>query len=225
MLSNEIKSYDEWVMNDGETSCKRPYILHKRRAGSEMKRAAILDAARRLLEKDGSPNLTMGQLARESGISRQTVHNLFRTKFGVLEALFDQMALEGGMGRMQEVMANIMRLTDAGAILEGYVAIFTGFWSKDRLLIRRIHGIGATDPEIGAAVAARNQRRLRSAARVIDRLDELRCAPATRDRARKIATLYSMTSFEFFDVLAESVELNVPETLLSLVRGAVTETS
>jgi AcrR family transcriptional regulator len=147
-----------------------------------------------MLESQGFLSFTLDGLARESGVTRQTVHNLFGTKSGVIEALFDQIAISGGMERMSFVM----RQTDARAMLDGFVEIFAGFWRKNRLLLRRIHGIAAIDPEFGAAVAARNQRRKGAAARVVGLLGQ-----NGKDAERSIQALYALTSFEFYDALAE----------------------
>ncbi len=57
-----------------------------------------------ILESSGFLHLTMDGLAHKSGVTRQTIHNLFGTKDGVLEALFDQIAMDGGMERMRNVM-------------------------------------------------------------------------------------------------------------------------
>jgi AcrR family transcriptional regulator len=180
--------------------CKRPYSLGMRSEQSARKRAAILAAARAQLESNGFLSLTLDNLARDSGVTRQTIHNFFGTKAGLLEALFNQLAMDGGMHRMREVMQQ----TNAGSLLESFVRVFTDFWSKDRLFIRRIHGIAAIDSELGTAVEARNQRRMGAASRVVDRVCGENGLAGQEDKKRKITALYALTSFEFFDILAEA---------------------
>jgi AcrR family transcriptional regulator len=180
--------------------CKRPYELGKRREASDRTREAVLSAARELLESGGARDLTMEALARASGVTRQTIHNLFGTRTGVLEALFDRIAADAGMMRMREVMTT----SNSESMLAAFVGIFAGFWGKDRLLLKRIHGIAAIDPEFGLAVQARNQRRKMAASRVIERLHAGRQEIDTWELERKIAVLVALTSFEFFDALAES---------------------
>jgi hypothetical protein len=152
-------------------------------------------------------------------VTRQTIHNLFGTKTGVLEALFDRLAVDAGMMRMREVMTK----SDAESMLAAFVEVFTGFWVKDRLLLKRIHGIAAIDPEFGKAVAARNQRRQMAATRVVERLWAGRPAMAGDEKAGKIANLVALTSFEFFDALAESCgDVDVAAaSLYPLVRRAL----
>ena len=180
--------------------CKRPYELGKRREASDRTREAVLTAARGLLELGGARDLTMEALAKASGVTRQTIHNLFGTKVGVLEALFDRIAVDAGMMRMAEVMT----AADPERMLAAFVEIFSGFWSKNRLLLKRIHGIAAMDPEFGRAVEARNQRRKMAATRVIGRLQGGGQGIEPGEMEKKIAILVALTSFEFFDVLAES---------------------
>lgn len=202
---------------------KRPYSLGIRQELSERKRKNILAAARARLESNGFLGLTLDGLARESGVTRQTIHNLFGTKSGLIEALFDQLALDGGMRRMREVM----QVTDAEALLPAFVKVFTDFWSKDRLFIRRIHGIAAIDPVLGAAVEARNRRRQGAAVRVVDRLTSKDGETDMQNRAQRSAVLYALTSFEFFDALAESCgnANQAAEMVLSLATKAVVSTS
>jgi AcrR family transcriptional regulator len=174
-------------------SCKRPYELGRRLEQTDHTRAAVLKAARAQLEKGGTRDFSMESLAKASGVTRQTIHNLFGTRSGVLETLFDQIALDGGMERMREVMM----AGDADVMLEGFIAVFSNFWAKNRLLLKRIHGIAAVDPEFGKAIYARNQRRHMAAAHVMERIG------ASRKQSEATACLVALTSFEFFDALVE----------------------
>lgn len=171
---------------------KRPYNLGRRLVQHESKRLAVLGAARHQLAAQGFPELSMEGIAREARVTRQTVYNLFGTKTDLLEALFDQLAQEGGMGQMHGVMQE----SDPSRMLAAFVQVFCGFWSRDRMLLRRIHGIGAIDPEFAGVLAMRNQRRWMAATRIVSRL-------GLRDAERNVAMLHALTSFEFFDVLAE----------------------
>lgn len=176
----------------------------------DQSRAAILRAAREQLEAKGYRQWTMASLAAQSGVTRQTIHNLFGTKAAVLEALFDVIALDGGMEKMREVMT----LPSSDAMLQGYVTVFCEFWSSNRMLIRRIHGIGAIDPEFGAVIEERNSRRFRAATRIASKLGG---GERAKERA---ACLAALTSFEFFDALAGSLteEKQVIAVVLELAR-------
>ena len=182
---------------NGNPSCKRPYELGKRLEQMGRTKAAVLSAAREQLESGGMREFSMESLAKASGVTRQTIHNLFGTRTGVLETLFDQIARHAGMERMREVMM----ASDARAMLDGFITVFSSFWAKNRLLLKRIHGIAAIDPEFGKAIQARNQRRQMGATRVIERFGDR----VPGQKSETIGCLVALTSFEFFDALAESL--------------------
>lgn len=182
---------------------RRPYNLGRRLVQSDRKRLAILAAARAQLATQGFLELTMEGVAGNAQVTRQTLYNLFGSKADLLEALFDQLAQEGGM----EQMRHVMQESDPSRMLAGFVRIFCGFWSRDRILLRRIHGIAAIDPEFATVLAARNQRRWMAATRVISRL-------GLGDGERNVAKLHALTSFEFYDVLAEHCPIAEMESVL-----------
>jgi AcrR family transcriptional regulator len=192
--------YHHHVATRESMACPRPYSLARRQQQSDRKRTKILTAARAQLESKGFVDFSLESIARSSGVTRQTVYNLFGSRSGLLEGLFDQLAISGGMERMRSVMQQ----TDPGSALADFVDVFCGFWSKDRLLIRRIHGIAAIDPEFGTAVEARNRRRQAAAARIVSMFDRANPARTTQDQSQRAITLWALTSFEFFDALTEA---------------------
>jgi AcrR family transcriptional regulator len=180
------------MAEDDETT-KRGYDLRKRLENMDQTRRAVLQAARQQLEAQGYRQMTMASLAAKSGVTRQTIHNLFGSKRGVLEALFDTIALQGGLEQMREVMTQ----TQPGAILQQFVRVFCDFWKQNRVLFRRIHGIGAIDPDFGGLIDTRNERRHGAAVRIVKRLK------SGRDANDAGAALAALTSFEFYDALAQ----------------------
>ncbi len=192
----------------------------QRQAASQQKRAKVLGVARTQLESNGFRDFSLEAIARQSGVTRQTVYNLFGSRAGLLEALFDELAVEGGMHRMRHVMQQ----ADAATALASFVDVFCEFWAKDRLLIRRIHGLAAIDPEFGAAVEARNLRRRAAATRILQIVDADGIHRTPEEQSQRAATLYALTSFEFFDVLADSMAANeVARVLRTLVANTITE--
>ena len=201
------------------SSCKRPYELGKRLEQMGRTKAAVLAAARTHLETGGMREFSMDSLAKASGVTRQTIHNLFGTRSAVLETLFDQIAVDAGMERMREVMTT----SDPNVMLESFIGVFSRFWAKNRLLLKRIHGIAAIDPEFDRAVQARNRRRQMAATRVIDRQENPPSAQMPESQAWRAACLVALTSFEFFDSLTESLGSTqaAEEQLTGLIRRAL----
>lgn len=205
-------------MPDAKTEAvKRPYDLGKRLEHMDQNRAAILSAARAQLEERGYRELTMGSLAAECGVTRQTIHNLFGNKAALIEALFDVLALDGGMEKMREVMTQ----PTAEAMLERFVQVFSGFWASNRVLFRRIHGIGAIDPVFGAVLEDRNRRRLMAAMRIAG-------LSGVRDNLEQTAAaLAALTSFEFYDtlVVGSMTEEQAAGIILTLTRDLLSGAS
>jgi AcrR family transcriptional regulator len=199
---------------------KRPYELGKRLEQMDENRAAVLRAARELVAGQGYGRFTLESLATRSGVTRQTIHNLFRTKAGVLGALFDLIALEGGM----EGMVRVMSAPTGEGLIDGFVALFCGFWARERPLLRQIHAIAVIDPEFGLLIEERNRRRLRAATRIANRLAGMRRVHTdTAFAARQAATLTALTSFELFDSLAEMLgsEEEATVQVLALAKKAL----
>jgi AcrR family transcriptional regulator len=69
----------------------RPYHSPRRREQAAATRAAILEAAQRLFERDGYPATTMAAIAAEARVALKTVYLAFETKSGVLRALWNQL--------------------------------------------------------------------------------------------------------------------------------------
>src|SRR5579864_2170666 len=68
---------------------RRSYRLGRRQPSVERTHAAILAAARDLLAGHPVGEVSVGQVARQAGVSRITVYNRFGSKAGLIEALAD----------------------------------------------------------------------------------------------------------------------------------------
>ena len=195
--------------------CPRPYALGKRREHVDQNRERVLEAARELLGNEGTPEFSLEAIAREAGVTRQTIHNQFGTRSELIEGLFDRMAMRGGI----QGMAVAMQQPDPFVMLKKFIEVFAGFWSSDRLTIRRIHGLAVLDPELGKIDRARNERRRMAATRIIDALTRRFGRPAAEEKSDAVDLLFTATSFEFFDSLAGN---RSPEDVCSLVLRVVT---
>lgn len=176
----------------------RPYRLGQRQASIDETRARIIAAARGLLVSADPGQFSIDAVARQADVSRATVYYQFRSKAGLLEALFDAASATGGMAGL----ADVFRQQDPLAALDDFVAVFGRFWSADRLLHRRMRGLAILDPDLGAALEARQQWRRRGAATLVSRFTMLNAAPPVELTPDVIDLLFTMTSFETFDTLA-----------------------
>ncbi len=173
----------------------RPYRLGKREEGIGESRRRILDAARELLRTATSyPGFTVDAVARHADVARATVYYQFGTKTGLLEAVCDDLAEAGGMAGLARVFTN----PDTDAAIRGFIEAFAGFWAADRIVMRRLRALAALDPDVGAVITARDERRRQGLTVLVSRL------PATSGVAvgQTVQMLYALTSFETFDALA-----------------------
>ena len=177
----------------------RSYRLGQRRASVEQTRSCIIAAARELLAApDSFSGFTMDAVAVCAGVSRMTVFNQFGSKGGLLEALFDDLAARGLVERLRASFAE----SDPREALEALVAAFGGFWTSDRIVIRRVRGLASIDADFELAVRARDERRREGLRTIVGRLAKKYHKPSPAVREEVIAMLHTLTSFETFDNLA-----------------------
>jgi AcrR family transcriptional regulator len=165
-------------------------------------RARMLQAARDLLLKGGIAVFNIDAVARRAKVTRQTVHNQFGTRSELLEALFDQVAQQGGM----EGIAASFRQPDPASALAEYIKVFARFWASDRQMTRRIHGLAAVDSDLGKILAARQERRVFGCRNLMTMLSRRYGQPRPEEIETAARVLYSLTSFEFFDALAGAAQ-------------------
>ncbi|HLI50598.1 MAG TPA: TetR/AcrR family transcriptional regulator [Thermomicrobiaceae bacterium] len=192
--------------------------MDQRRQAVEATRAAIVAAAREeLLSGASGAGFSIDAVARRAGLARMTLYNQFGSKTGLLEAVYDELAAQGGLTEFPSVM---MR-TDPLETLAGVVEIFCRFWTSDRELFRRLFRHGVLDPAVSDSHRERNERRRQIARVVVERLS-LRYGPLDLERAEAADLLFTLTSFETYDGLASedrSVEA-VAALILHTVRAA-----
>ncbi len=190
----------------------RTYRLGQRQTSVEQTRARIVAAARELLAApDGFAGFTVETVARQAKVARMTVYNQFGSKIGLLEALFDDLAARGLVGRLCAAFA---RPEPCEALAE-FIAAFGGFWHSDRIAIRRIRGLAALDADFDRAVRARDERRREGLRTLLGRLAARADKPFPVARDEVIDVLHTLTSFETFDNLAGPT--HSPEDVVPLV--------
>lgn len=188
----------------------RPYRLGQRQAAVDQTRSRILGAARELLTVSGGfTGFTVDAIARQAGVARMTVYYQFGSKQGLLEALFDDLAARGGMSRLPHAFEQAEPL-DA---LAEFIAVFSSFWASDRLVIRRLHGLAALDPELEQV--SREEWRRAGLRVILGRLAEKWGRPSPESFGETLDVIYTLTSFESFDSLA--CPGRGPEEVASLV--------
>jgi AcrR family transcriptional regulator len=184
--------------------------MQRRLAGVDATRTRILTSARHVLVS-GSP-FTLDAVARDAGVARLTIYDRFGSRDALLEAVFDDLAESGGLIRLPDAFAD----PDPLAALEQFLVIFCRFYSKHRLVLRRLNALAVLRP--GArAHADRNPRRLQGL-RVL--LDRVAAAGHPGAGAPDIVHLvHVLTGFAFIDELSgpEGDPATIAPQLVALV--------
>src|SRR3984893_84096 len=178
------------------TMKSRSYVSPIRDAAAAEKRARVIEMAGRLLRgKAGISSFSLDAVAKAAGVTRLTVYKQFGSRRGLLEAVFDDRARQGGLGRIAEAMA----MADPRAGLDRLIEIFCDFWSGDQA-VGRLHAATTIDPEFEQAVAERNERRRKAIGVLVGRiLDGKEEPPASRQDA--VDLVFALTSYTVFEML------------------------
>ena len=174
---------------------RRAYVSSVRTAAAAEKRDRVVEAAANSLRGDASiARFSLDDVAKAAGVTRLTVYNQFGSRRGLLEAVFDDIARQGGLHRLGDAMA----MPDPCAALDRVVEIFCAFWSRDPA-VGRLHEAMATDPEFGAALIDRNERRRKLVRVLVGRI----AAKTASRRARQDAVdlIFALTSHAVFATL------------------------
>lgn len=197
----------------------RPYRLGRRQESVDETRERILDAARSLLEGDGYAEFTVDAVARQADVSRATVYYQFGSKGGLLEALFDDLAERG---RMTD-LAGAFQEADPLVALNRFIDVVIRFYATDRVLLRRLRGLAAVDPDLAHGVEGRDERRRKGLTVLLGRIAQRHGRPREEDFERALDVLHTLTSFETFDNLArrERKPVEISEIVAELARAEV----
>jgi AcrR family transcriptional regulator len=179
-------------------------------------RDRIVAAARELLEADDAEAFSIEAVARRAKVARMTVYNQFESKAGLLEALFDSLAADG-FGRVSDVFAE----QDPVAALDAFIGVFGRFWSSNRRAQSRLSTAARSDPELAAAIMARNERRRQGLAELVKRLGA-RAHPVV-PKTEVVNVLFVLLGFDTFHALAgpERAPNDIVPLMRKLVHGVL----
>jgi AcrR family transcriptional regulator len=175
----------------------RPYQLGARQIQIDDSRQKVIDAARALLTESTSyTSFTVDAVAKRADVARATIYYQFESKIGLLEAVCDALAQAGQMSDLATAFMN----PDPIEALSIFITCFARFWDSDRLVMRRLRSLARLEPEVGAVISARDERRSSGLVVLVARLSDQHVLNVEPDRAVQI--LFTLTSFETFDSLA-----------------------
>jgi AcrR family transcriptional regulator len=176
----------------------RTYRSPGRESAAGQTRSRIIESARSVLSSHGPIAFTIDAIAAGADVARMTVYNQFGSKRGLVEALSNDLAVRGGLGRMPEVF----QAGDALSGLHVLVEVFAGFWRRERMVLSRLRAVISLDPELSQS--NRDARRRQLLAVVLRRLSTETGRPAPEEIETAADLLLVLTSFEAYEILSES---------------------
>ena len=167
----------------------------------ERNRARVLAGARKLLEQpSGTEGFSVDAVARHAGVARATVYYQFKSKTGLLEALYDDLAKRASL---PERIKEAFRQTTLTQALDALVRAYVHFWSRDRAVIRRLHAFADIDPDFARSDRSRWRR---DAIRALLKQHAANAPTRPRSLATAVDVIHTLTSFETYDSLARGAQ-------------------
>jgi AcrR family transcriptional regulator len=169
-----------------------------RNARSRRTRAALLDAARALLEEQGAESLTMAAVAERAGVSRRAVYLHFASRAELLTELFGYVSEQEGLARSLEP---VWQAPDAAAALDQWARHLSRFHPRIlaiALAIQRVRRVDADAAEHWKLVMADQQACCHRLASWLAREHRL-AAPWTVESAADM--LWALMSFDLLEEL------------------------
>lgn len=181
---------------------RRRYDSSGRQAAAQRSRDAVLDAAQRQFLETGYAATTIAEIAREAGVSVETVYKAFGGKSGLVRGIYHRGLIgRGSAPAYQRADETREQESDPVVIMRNWSVITTEVASlvtPIRLLIR---SAALVDPDISELLRDNDDERLRRARHHADFLAErgyLR-DDVTLDEAADV--LWTCTSVEFYEML------------------------
>lgn len=122
-------------------------ITEPANARSRRTRAALLTAARAVLEEHGFEALTMTAVADRAGVTRRAVYMHFPTRADLVGAMYDHVAHEEGL---DESLQRVWAAPDALAALDAWAAHLADYHPRLLDVDRAVQRVWRDDPDAAA---------------------------------------------------------------------------
>ncbi len=188
--------------NMAQVKRKRRYDSSGRQAQARRSREAILDAAQRQFLDNGYAATTIAGIAREAGVSVETVYKAFGGKSGLVRAIYERgLSGQGPVPAFQRSDRMREHETDPRTIMRNWGVLASEVSSvvtPIRLLMR---SAAATDPEMAALVDRTDEERLERSRHHVRFLAERGYLRKGVTMAEASDVLWVCNSVEIYDLL------------------------
>ena len=176
---------------------QRTYTLHKRAQMATDTRLSIVEATRTLLAETGYPDISLDDIARKAGVSRQTIYVQFGSKSGVLQAVgehIEHAALEG-------LIPTLLQASNPVEALRGGLERVVNFYEHNALVLRNLHAQTVYDASYAAVWRDKQQEIWSNTRRLVEWLDREGCLAAVWSVEEATDWFWAASSFESYHQL------------------------
>jgi AcrR family transcriptional regulator len=177
---------------------KRRYNSPKRERQARQTREQIVEAARRLFARDGFTKTTVEAIAREAGVSAQTVYASVGSKRAIVLALLDRLEAEGGN---EELRRELGSTKDPRRQLRAIVSFNRRLFERGRDVLDVVMATRA-DPDVEAFGRAGEARRREGQARWVRAWAEDGVLRPNLDEGEAADVLWALTGPELYWLFA-----------------------
>jgi AcrR family transcriptional regulator len=186
---------------------KRRYDSAGRRAAAARRRAVIIEAATRLFLSLGYQATTMAAVAREAGVSAETVYAVVGTKPELFRLLTDT-AISGTDQPVPVLQRDYIRALAAEPSgrrkLEIYAAAITAIQQRMVPLYRAARQAAAAEPALAEVWRQLLDRRARNMPLLIENLESAGALRAGISRQEAADTVWAVNSTEVYQLMTQT---------------------
>ncbi len=177
---------------------KRPYKSLVRERQARDTRSRIVDAARKLLEREGYAGMTIEAIARRAEVSPQTVYALFGSKTGILTGLLDRSTFGAGY---EETVDHALSATDPEMRLRFAARIARQVHQSQNVTFDLLRGAGVVAPELSKLEEQREDLRYERQEAMINSLRDARRLRPDLDHATARDIFWMFTGRDVYRML------------------------
>ena len=180
----------------GLSSASRTYRSPLRQEQAATTRQRICAVAARLFEAHGYGQTSIALIAREAGVSAQTVYDAFTNKRGLARAVLDRVTSGDDVPR---ILATLPSVGDPLAVVQITAQVTRRILERGASAVNAMRR--ADDQELVAEWRSWEQRRYQGQQLVIDALSALGALRPDRAAAEHLDVLWALSGRDLYDLL------------------------
>jgi AcrR family transcriptional regulator len=177
----------------------------------------IIDAVFERLRKAPAEPVAIDGIARAAGVARSTVYAIFGSRAGLFDAVGRELADRSGY----QLLVDAKHQPDAREHLRAGLRAASRMYAANRDIYRALRSMAQLDEQaVGDVVTRMDQERAAGMKRLVGRLAEQGALSSDLSAADAEHVLWTLTSFETFDLLHTGRELSTHRTIELLTETA-----